>query len=53
MSATYTLCKLLIKMGLVQGLQIKLDTFFAMERLTQEEYMELMSAASGASTPTQ
>lgn len=40
-SFTYNLCKLLIDNGRTEGLQDKLDVFFAMERLSLEEYTEL------------
>lgn len=44
MNTTYTLCKRLIELGLIDGLQMKLDTFYAMNRLTMEEYTELSAA---------
>lgn len=48
MSTTYTLCKRLIALGMTNGLQDKLDTFYAMDRLSMEEYTEL----SAELTPT-
>lgn len=38
---TYDLCKLLIERGRTDGLQIKLDLFFALDRLTESQYSEL------------
>lgn len=47
MSSTYNLCKRLITIGLTTGLQDKLDTFFAMDRMTMEEYTELTARLEG------
>jgi hypothetical protein len=38
---TYDLCKLLIERDRTDGLQIKLDLFFALDRLTESQYTEL------------
>lgn len=47
MSTTYTLCKRMIELGLTGGLQEKLDTFYAMDRLSMEEYTGLSAALEG------
>ena len=39
---TYKLCKRLIELGRTEGLADKLDVYFAADRLTYEEYDELM-----------
>ena len=49
MSTTYTLCKRMIAIGLTAGLQNKLDTFYAMDRLSMEEYTELSAQLEGMS----
>ena len=38
---TYRLCDMMIRNGRTSGLQEKIDVYFAMERLTQEEYEDL------------
>lgn len=52
MSSTYLLCKRLIAIGLTAGLQDKLDTFFAMNRLSMEEYTELTAALEAPAAGT-
>lgn len=42
MSTVYNLCKLLIDRGRTDGLQDKLDVYLANDRLTTEEYSELV-----------
>lgn len=37
----YRLCKSMIEKGMVDGMQDKLDVFFAMNRISQSEYSEL------------
>lgn len=39
---TYKLCKKLIELGRTAGLADKLDVYFAVGRLTEEEYTDLM-----------
>lgn len=43
MGAVYNLCKKLIEKGRVNGLQEKLDVYLACDRLTTEEYEELVA----------
>ena len=38
---TYTLCKRLIEAGRTNNMQEKLDVFFAVGRITNDEYIEL------------
>lgn len=38
---TYTLCKRLIEAGRTNNMQEKLDVFFAVGRITDDEYIEL------------
>lgn len=40
-SFTYTLCKMLIDNGKLEGLNDKLDVFYSVGRLSAEEYTEL------------
>lgn len=40
---TYKLCKKLIALGRTQGLKEKLDVYLAADRITTEEYEELMA----------
>ena len=53
MSTTYNLCQILFRVGLTAGLQEKLDTFFAMNRLSMEEYAELTAQLDGVGKPTE
>lgn len=39
---TYKLCKKLIALGRTEGLKDKLDVYLAADRITAEEYEELM-----------
>lgn len=41
MSAVYNLCKKLIALGKTDGLQQKIDIYYANNRLSDEEYSEL------------
>ena len=41
MSAVYNLCKKLIILGKTDGLQQKIDIYYANNRLSDEEYTEL------------
>ena len=41
-TTTYTLCVKLIRIGKTDGLEEKLDVYFANNRITAEEYEELM-----------
>lgn len=40
---TYKLCLKLIAVGKTDGLADKIDVYFAAGRLTEEQYMDLMS----------
>lgn len=46
-SFTYRLCTILINAGRTIDLQDKLDVFFANNRLTDEEYTELVGMLGG------
>lgn len=46
-SSTYNLCKILMRNGLTAGLQEKLDTFYAVDRLNVDEYTELTADLAG------
>lgn len=46
-SFTYKLCTILINANRTTGLQDKLDVFFANNRLTDEEYTELVGMLGG------
>lgn len=46
-SSTYILCARLVTLGLTTGLADKLDVFFALGRLTSEEYTDLMVQVGG------
>lgn len=37
----YNVLKSLINLGKTEGLSVKLDVFYATEKITQEEYLEL------------
>ena len=41
MNYIYRMCKLLIAKGRIEGMQEKLDLFYAHDRLTSEQYEEL------------
>ena len=47
MKATYHLCVLLIQRGKTEGLQDKLDVFYALGRLDEEEYKALTEKLAG------
>lgn len=42
MATVFNLCKKLIEKGRIEGLQEKLDVYLACDRLTTEEYEELV-----------
>ena len=43
MTAVFNLCKVLINKGRTTGLQDKMDAYLAADRLTTEEYNELVA----------
>lgn len=43
MASVFNLCKLLIQKGRTNGLQEKMDVYLAADRLTTEEYQELVA----------
>lgn len=43
MTTVFNLCKLLITKGRATGLQDKMDAYLAADRLTTEEYNELVA----------
>ena len=43
MTTVFNLCKLLINNGRTTGLQDKMDAYLAADRLTTEEYNELVA----------
>ena len=51
-SSTYILCSRLVELGLTAGLADKLDVFLALDRLTVEEYTELMAQMGGEESAT-
>lgn len=55
--SAYNICKLLIKLGRTDGLQAKVDMFYACGRLSDTEYTELTNTltpakAAAPTTPT-
>ena len=42
-TTTYTLCLKLIRLGKIDGMEEKLDVYYANNRITAEEYEELMN----------
>lgn len=42
-STTYTLCLKLIRLGKTDGLEEKIDVYFANNRISEAEYNELMA----------
>ena len=48
MSTVYLLCKKLIALGKTDGLQQKLDVYYANNRLSDEEYTELCKLLENA-----
>ncbi|MDY3619321.1 hypothetical protein [Agathobaculum sp.] len=47
MSTVFNLCKKLIALGRTDGLQDKMDVYLAADRLTAEEYAELVNMLGG------
>jgi hypothetical protein len=43
----YQLCKRLIQMGKIEGLIEKIDVFYLANRITKEEYEELIQLIGG------
>lgn len=43
----YQICKKLIQMGKTEGLADKIDVYYLAERLTKEQYEELMDLLKG------
>lgn len=43
MASVYNLCKALIQRGRIDGLIAKMDAYLAADRLTVEEYNELLA----------
>lgn len=43
----YILCKKLIAMGKTEGLEKKINTFYAVGELTEEQYLELTALLNG------
>jgi len=43
----YQICKKLIRMGKIEGLADKIDVYYLAERLTKEQYEELMDLLKG------
>ena len=41
--SAYAICNILIKLGRTTGLQDKMDAYLAADRLTTEEYNELVA----------
>ena len=50
--SAYNICKLLIKLGRTDGLQTKVDMFYACGRLADTEYTELTNTLTPATTTT-
>ena len=48
MTSVFNLCKLLIQKGKTDGLQEKMDVYLAADRLTTEEYGDLVAMLSSA-----
>jgi len=46
MTTVFNLCKLLIEKGRTEGLIDKMDVYLAADRLTTEEYNELLALMS-------
>ena len=47
MASVFNLCMALIKRGKTDGLLEKMDTYLAADRLTVEEYNELLAMLNG------
>ena len=50
---TYTLCKRLIEAGRTDNMLNKLDVFFAVGRITDDEYIELTGMLTPADEQTE
>ena len=50
---TYTLCKRLIEAGRIDNMLNKLDVFFAVGRITDDEYIELTGMLMPADEQTE
>lgn len=48
--SAYNICNLLIKMGRTDGLQTKVNMFYACGQLTNDEYAELTNTLTPASS---
>ena len=48
MTSVWNLCKLLIQKGRIDGLEEKMDVYLAADRLTTEEYGNLVAMLSSA-----
>ena len=48
MTSVFNLCKLLIQKGRTDGFQDKMDVYLAADRLTAEEYSELVAMLTPA-----
>ena len=48
MSSVYLLCTKLIALGKTEGLQKKIDVYYANDRLSDEEYTELCEMLAAA-----
>lgn len=53
METVYTLCKRLIALQKTDGLQGKMDVYLAADRLTLDEYKELVEILATTTTTTQ
>lgn len=47
MTTVFNLCKMLIAKGRTDGLQEKMDVYLACDRLTVDEYQELVKLIGG------
>jgi hypothetical protein len=50
--SAYAICKLLIKLGRTDGLQTKVNMFYACNQLTDENYTELTNTLTPATPAT-
>ncbi len=53
MTLVYNLCKKLIELGKTDGLQEKMDVYLAADRLTTDEYTELVALLAAATAETE
>ena len=44
---TYRLCNMMIRNGRTDGLQEKIDVYFAVSRITEKEYKDLCEKLNG------